>query len=440
MKLCTLFLAALWTSAVLAAPPGATPLSPPKAPKSIAPHVPATWKAGSATMKVTPRKLLWMAGYAARKKPAEGKVQDLFAKALALEDEQGNNLVFVTLDLIGVPQLLRREVAARAEKEFQLPPANLVLNASHTHSGPSLRTTPLTDADRENPKARDSWEYTQKLQDDIVALIGKALAEMQPARLTWNKARCGFAMNRRRDYTLPPDHPNANKAPNPNGPVDHEVPALRVEAPDGTLKATLFGYACHNTSLGFYNWCGDYAGFAQEYLQEHRPGFTALFLMGCGGDQNPYPRRSDVVPGITDLELSMQHGRSLSNAVEMALTVNPRLVAGPIRAAYEEIKLSYASNKREDHDYPVQVIRIGNDLTFITLGSEVVVDYSLRFKREFAGEAGVWVAGYSNDYTGYMPSLRVLKEGGYEAAAGWAEDVEERIVKKVHELHQKVSE
>lgn len=440
MKLRTLFLAALWTSAALAAPPGATPLSPPKAPKSIAPHVPATWKAGSATMKVTPRKLLWMAGYAARKKPAEGKVQDLFAKALALEDEQGNKLVFVTLDLIGVPQLLRREVAARAKKEFQLPPANLVLNASHTHSGPSLRTTPLTDADRENPKARDSWEYTQKLQDDIVALIGKALAEMQPARLTWNKARCGFAMNRRRDYTLPPDHPNANKAPNPNGPVDHEVPALRVEAPDGTLKATLFGYACHNTSLGFYNWCGDYAGFAQEYLQEHRPGFTALFLMGCGGDQNPYPRRSDVVPGITDLELSMQHGRSLSNAVEMALTVNPRPVAGPIRAAYEEIKLSYASNKREDHDYPVQVIRIGNDLTFITLGSEVVVDYSLRFKREFAGEAGVWVAGYSNDYTGYMPSLRVLKEGGYEAAAGWAEDVEERIVKKVHELHQKVSE
>jgi hypothetical protein len=438
MKPRALLLAVLWTSVAFAAPPGATPLSPPAAPKSVAPHVPANWKAGSATMKVTPQKLLWMAGYAARKKPAEGKVQELFAKALALEDEQGGKLVFVTLDLIGVPQLLRREVAARAEKQFQLPPANLVMNASHTHSGPSLRTTPLTEADKDNPRARDSWEYTQKLQDDLVALIGKALADMQPARLTWNKACCGFAMNRRRDYTLPPDHPNANKAPNPNGPVDHEVPALRVEAPDGTLKATLFGYACHNTSLGFYNWCGDYAGFAQEYLQEHRPGFTALFLMGCGGDQNPYPRRSDVVPGITDLELSMQHGRSLANAVEMALTVNPRPVAGPIRAAYEEIKLSYANKKREDHDYPVQVIKIGKDLTFITLGSEVVVDYSLRFKREFAGEAGVWVAGYSNDYTGYMPSLRVLKEGGYEAAAGWAEDVEDRIANKVHEMHKKL--
>jgi hypothetical protein len=438
MRVLHLLTTLCFASTLLAAPPGATPLSPPAPPKTLAPHLPANWKVGTATLKVTPQKMLWMAGYAARKKPAEGKVQELFAKALALQDEQGNKLVFVTLDLIGVPQLMRRAVAAEAEKQFKLPLANLVMNASHTHSGPSLRTTPLTEAEKDNPKAKDAWEYTHKLQSDLVALIGKALTDMQPARLTWNKARCGFAMNRRRDYTLPPDHPNANKAPNPNGPVDHEVPALRVEAPDGTLKATLFGYACHNTSLGFYNWCGDYAGFAQEYLQEHRPGFTALFLMGCGGDQNPYPRRSDVVPGVTDLELSMQHGRSLSNAVEIALSVNPLAVVGPIRAAYEEIKLSYANKKREDHDYPVQVIKIGKDLTFITLGSEVVVDYSLRFKREFAGEAGVWVAGYSNDYTGYMPSLRVLKEGGYEAAAGWAEDVEDRIANKVHELYKKL--
>jgi hypothetical protein len=431
-------LSSLLAVTAIAAPPGATPLSPPQAPKSIAPHVPATWKVGVAVAKVTPQKLLFMAGYASRKTPAVGKVQDLFAKALALEDEQGHKLVFVTLDLIGVPQAMRHAVAERAEKEFKLPQANLVMNASHTHSGPSLRSTPPTEKDLENPRIKDSWDYTQKLQNDIVGIIGKAIADVQPARLTWNKARCGFAMNRRRDYTLPTDHPNANKAPNPNGPVDHEVPALRVEAPDGTLKATLFGYACHNTSLGFYNYCGDYAGFAQEYLQEHRPGFTALFLMGCGADQNPYPRRSDVVPGVTDLELSMQHGRSLSNAVEMALVVNPRPVAGPIRAAYEEIILDYAKPGREPHPYPVQVIKIGKDLTFITLGSEVVVDYSLRFKREFAGEAGVWVAGYSNDYTGYMPSLRVLKEGGYEAAAGWAESVEDRIANKVHEMHKKL--
>lgn len=421
----------------LGEPPfGATPSSPPGPPRSVAPHVPAQWKAGAAAIAVTPDKLLWMAGYASRKKPAEGKVQDLYAKALAVEDSGGSRFVFVTLDLIGVPQSLRRSIAQRVEEEFKLPAANLLLNASHTHSGPSLRMTSLGENDSANPQTVDTYEYTLRLTNDIIATIRKAIASLQPARLTWNKARCGFAMNRRRDYTLPADHPNANKAPNPDGPVDHEVPALRVESPDGTLFATLFGYACHNTCLGFFNYCGDYAGFAQQYLQEHRPGFTALFLMGCGGDQNPYPRRSDVVPGVTDLELAQQHGRSLANAVEMAISANPRPVTGSLRAAYDEVSLDYAKAGRAPHSYPVQVVKFGSDLTLVALGSEVVVDYSLRFKRELAGSAGVWVAGYSNDYNGYIPSLRVLKEGGYEAAAGWDESVEERIAQKVHELYQ----
>jgi neutral ceramidase len=416
------------------APAGATPLSPPKPPVSVAPHLEVRWKAGLATQKVTPPQFMWMAGYGGRNKPAEGKVQDLFAKAMALEDEAGNRVVIVTLDLIGVPQALRREIGAKAQERFQLPPSHLLLNASHTHSGPILRTTPISAEEEKNPRLRHSWQYTQDLQRSLVELIGRALQNLTPARLTWNKARCGFAMNRRRDYSLPPDHPNANRVPNPDGPVDHEVPTLRIEEPNGRPRACLFGYACHNTSLGFYNWCGDYAGFAQQFLQEHRPDFTAMFLTGCGADQNPYPRRSDVVPGITDLELCMQHGRSLSNAVEMAMVVNPRPIIGRLRAAMQEVKLSYANSKRPDHDYPVQVIALGDGLSLITLGSEVVVDYSLRFKRELGSQSGIWVAGYSNDYNGYIPSLRVLKEGGYEAAAGWAQSVEERIAAKVHEL------
>ncbi|MBU6303213.1 MAG: neutral/alkaline non-lysosomal ceramidase N-terminal domain-containing protein [Verrucomicrobia bacterium] len=421
------------------APRGATPLPPPGAPVSVAPHLASDWKAGAARVVVTPPKLLWMAGYAGRNKPAEGKVQDLFAKALALEDGTGNRLVVVTLDLIGVPRELRLDIAERVRETHGLPAANLILNASHTHSGPQLRTRPPTPAELEDGKTAGALEYTEKLKGDLCRVIDEAIAGLAPARLTWNKARCGFAMNRRRDFTLPAGHPNADKAPNPDGPVDHEVPALRVEGADGRVKAVLFGYACHNTCLGFYNYCGDYAGFAQQYLEEHRPDFVALFLTGCGADQNPYPRRSDVVPGVTDLELAMQHGRSLSNAVEVAITANPRPVGGPIRAAYEEIPLAYAKADRAPHLYPVQVIRFGGDLVLITLGSEVVVDYSLRFKKEFAGPAGVWVAGYSNDYNGYIPSLRVLREGGYEAATGWAESVESRIAEAVHRLHREVS-
>lgn len=407
---------------------------------SVAPHLPAKWKAGLASVVVTPDKYLWMAGYAARDKPAEGKAQDLFAKALVLEDETGKRQVIVTLDLIGVPQALRQRIAERIGKEHGIASSALLINASHTHSGPELSraSEAPTEEQLANPKVRDAWEYTVDLEEKIIALISAAIADLQPARLTWNKARAGFAMNRRRDYTLPEGHPNADKAPNPSGPVDQEVPALRIESPSGEARGVLFGYACHNTCLGFYHWCGDYAGFAQEYLQEHRPGFTSMFVTGCGGDQNPYPRRSNVVPGVSDLELAQQHGRSLANAVEMAFSANPIPIEGALRQAYEEIPLSYEDHKRAPHAYPVQVIKLGDTLTLVTLGSEVVVDYSLRLKKELAGPAGIWVAGYSNDYSGYIPSTRIQEEGGYEAATGWARGIEEIIVGKVHELSKQI--
>ena len=62
---------------------------------------------------------------------------------------------------------------------------------------------------------------------------------------------------------------------------------------------------------------------------------------------------------------------------------------------------------------PVQVWRFGNDLTLVTLGGEVVVDYALRLRRDHPDDH-VWPVGYANDVFGYVPSRRVLDEGGYE--------------------------
>ena len=89
------------------------------------------------------------------------------------------------------------------------------------------------------------------------------------------------------------------------------------------MRALVFGYACHNTTLSDYEFCGDYAGFAQQYVEETHPGTTAMFVVGCGADQNPTPRRT--------MEWAQQHGRALANAVEAALVAKPRLVRGPLR-------------------------------------------------------------------------------------------------------------
>jgi len=393
---------------------------PPAASKRVPPAPPLDWKAGAAAAKITPDTLMWMAGYAARKQPAEGTLQELYAKALALEDEAGQRVVIVTLDLIGVLVTLRESVEKQVQEQYQLPPSALVLNASHTHCGPEYR--------ERSGREEEARNYHAFLATTLVRLVGEALADLRPARLTYSHARAGFAMNRRRNYALPPEDVNANKAPNPDGPVDHDVPVLCVLDAEGNQRAVLFGYACHNTTLGFYQFCGDYAGWAQEYLQADHPGLTAMFVMGCGADQNPYPRR--------EVELAQRHGRTLATAVEAALFANPRPLHGTLRSALEYVDLPWADATKEKRRYPVQVLRLGHDVTLVTLASEVVVDYSLRLKRELARPpALVWVAGYTNGYFGYIPSERVLAEGGYESPA-YAPGIEALIVGKALELHR----
>lgn len=427
----------------------------------------ATWKAGVASTAITPSEPMWMAGYASRNKPSEGKVHDLFAKALAIEDSSGTQIVIVTTDLIGIPRALRDWLEDAVAKQYKLPPAGLLMNASHTHCGPELRASKASLYGLEPQRVEQGQAYVKELQDKLAALVGAALDDLKPARLGYTHGRAGFAMNRR----LPTEGEPRN-APYPDGPVDHDVPVLRVEDAGGELRAIVFGYACHNTTLGFYQFCGDYAGFAQHYLEEAHPDVTALFVTGCGADQNPQPRRT--------LELAQQHGRALANGVEAALIGPAKTIDGSLQVALQETELQFAdapsrnelegqaksSNKYDqrraaallkqldetgeiDTTYPylVQTVNFGDDLLMIALAGEVVVDYSLRFKLEFRSSP-VWVAGYSNDVFGYVPSLRVLQEGGYEGGGAmryttlpgpFAPDVEKRIVSVVHRLVEQVT-
>jgi neutral ceramidase len=426
----------------------------------------AHWKAGVATTVITPQENIWMAGYASRNRPADGKETELFAKALALEDEAGHRLVMVTCDLIGIPRELRQHLVQRCGEAYRLPSDGLLLNASHTHSGPEFRIGRGYWKEGDDHAKTGSEAFGRELEEKFFQLIGQALERPAPAQLGYTHARAGFAMNRRL-----PSVSGVQNSPYPDGPVDHDVPVLRVTSPDGKLLAVVFGYACHNTCLSLYKWNGDYAGYAQEYVQEAHPGAVALFMMGCGGDQNPYPRRT--------LELCKQHGRALANGVETALAVAPRSVAGRLRTAYAEVDIDYAetptrsdferrlsSKDRYEADHakrmlakfdsgeplpksypcPVQVIHFGNEIALVALGGETCVDYSLRLKFELAGPVAVWVAGYSNDVMAYIPSRRVRLEGGYEAESAmrhsfvhpgpWAPTLEEKIIGKVHDLNR----
>ena len=166
-----------------------------------------------------------MAGYGGRKKPSEGVVQQLYAKAFVLEDQSAVRFVFVTMDLIGVLRELRDSVAREVEEKYRLPPAHLLLNASHTHCGPEYRP-------REG-REKEAQDYRAKLEKSLVKVVGKALENLEPADVSYARARCGFAMNRRKNYSLPSGDPLANRAPTFDGPVDHEVPVLWITDAEG---------------------------------------------------------------------------------------------------------------------------------------------------------------------------------------------------------------
>lgn len=419
-------------------------------------------KAGVGRVVITPKQDMWLAGYAARTKPSEGKIHDLYAKALALEDETGARTVLVTSDLIGVPASLVNYTAKLAREKFQLPRERLMVTVSHTHSGPVLHDRLQHMYGLDEIQTRLLMEYSETLPDLFIKAIENALNDLQPCRVEWGVGRAGFAVNRRQ-YTLA----GMINAANPIGPVDHDVPVLKISRKDGSTKAVVHGYACHNTTLNLQKFSGDYAGFSQAYLEERLPGAVALFVCGCGGDANPLPRGT--------VELAQKYGTELAEAVLAAVKQPLTQLNGPIRVAFKEVPLalstppSRAEVEKQLQDtnvyiqrrakvllktldekgelpttypYPVQAWQFAGGMQMIALGGEVVVDYSLRLKYEL-GRERTWVIAYANDVCAYIPSLRVLREGGYEGADSmiyyghhgpWTPTIEEDILRTVREL------
>jgi neutral ceramidase len=424
------------------------------------------WKVGLAQVKITPERPLFLAGYASRNKPYEKVEADLYAKALALEDRRGRRVVLVTSDLIGLPAAVAEPICQRLRDKPGLKREQVLLNSSHTHTGPMLT---LDATARDGLTAGDlqrNVEYTRRLQDRIVEVVERATANLAPARLSAGVGVAPFVMNRR-EWTPG----GVILGVNPRGPADRSVPVLRIDGADGKTRTVLFGAATHNTTLGPGNYeiCGDYAGFAQSHIQEHAPGVQAMFMIGCAGDSDPYPRGT--------MELTRQHGETLGKEVLRVLAGKLRPVRGPLKIAFERVRLplqpapakeelqKWAKDRRNpktwgaagmlsalerretlpvDYPCPIGVWQFGGDLTLVGLGGEVVVDYVPLLEKAI-GPNQLWIAAYCNDVFGYLPSARLLGEGGYETrglysggAGFFAAKAEKVLVDRVRELAEKV--
>lgn len=422
------------------------------------------WKVGLARVKITPEGPIWMAGYAARNKPSEGVLLDLYAKAMVLEDKTGHRGLVVTVDVISFDQQVWDAVVERVGQKTSLRREQILLAPSHTHTGPlvSLRGERSGYSVPEDQQ-KIVHQYTEKLVGQLAELAAAALADLKPAQLAWGWGVVHFPMNRRQ---FTPQ--GVILGVNPRGYVDRSVPVLRVEDAEGKIRAVLFGCACHCTTLTgqHYVISGDYAGFAQQHIETQLPGVQAMFIAGCGGDANPYPRG--------EIEHVRKHGPDLGAEVCRVLEGKLQPVRGPLRTLLEsadtplqavppkeelekmakdpghrayakQMLAALEAGKRIPKTYPVPVAlwQFGEDLTLVGISGEVLGGYVLRVEKAI-GPLGLWVAGYTNEVFGYLPTATAIAEGGYETRGLYGQVVgffapaaEDAVVAKVRELAEK---
>lgn len=418
------------------------------------------WKAGVGRVVITPEQGMWMAGYAGRTKPAEGKLHELWAKTTVLEDENGQRAALLSFDLSGMPKSMSDRIRQRLHEKYALSKSQILLNFSHTHSGPVLRDYLYHIYKLDDAEIKKIEAYSDRLEDQVVAMVGKAIHDLEPVSLYAENGVSRLQVNRRNNVEA-----TLHLATSLNGPNDYAVPVIKAVDAEGQPKAILFGYACHPTVLGEYLWSGDYVGFAQIALEKAFPGTTAMFFQGAGGDQNPLPRRS--------VALAEQYGNELAAAVERVLAEEMRPLSPQLSLSYTEVdlplndapskealekmiketsghfqswakmyydKVSKGEQIRQHYPYPLQVWKIG-DQTLINLGGEVVVDYAIKLKNQYGNN--IFVFGYSNDVMAYIPSTRILREGGYEGATSqiavglpgpWKPEIEAMILHEIGQL------
>lgn len=427
-------------------------------------------RVGFSSVITTPPTPIWLYGYANenRRTPFSGKAHDVFANSIAFADAAGDRSVLITLDLCVLRKSEAQRVMDLLTKRTGLPPERILINLSHTHSGPMIGREDFGRYPVPEEMIKLVVEYTDFLIERIAESAEKALADLRPAKVSWGRGEVGFVRNRR---TFDENGRYAGMGPNPDGYSDPRVTTLRVDEPDGTLRGVVFSLACHAVTLGPANiqLCGDFPGFAKQYLAERHPDVTPLFVQGCGANANSAPRAKP-----DHMAQAQRHGRELADAVDTVINGELTPVHGSIQAAKEWLDLPLRLRSRAkleeeangpaatahnpkrvlelldkgetpavSHRSSVAMWRFDDDLILVALPGETVAEYIPRIE-EVVDPDKLWVAGYCDEVFGYLPTAKIIRESGYEDRGlvreiGQFDDaVEEVVIDGVQRLAERI--
>jgi len=405
-----------------------------------------------------------LGGYAARKSVSQGIHDDLYATAMVLQ--RGTDvLAIVTADLIGFPREVVEKIRKSVQKYADIPPVNVLIAASHTHSGPDLLF---------GYQGLASRAYTEVLIETIVGAICAGRKNLHPVEIGIGQGWLeGLGVNRRTSTGMP---------------VDPSVGVLRIDCnkkPEGIL----INYACHPVVLGPDNLLitADYPGYALRVIERVFEGkVIPMFTNGAAGDINvghsaELSAIGETIPGRT-FERAENLGMMLAGEVLKTLTkIEPTpetsiaaatkevflpfkplpsleeaealvkdkekaldeliqkgapteiIAKAKIEKLYADILLQQVSERqkkpKELNPLEIQAIKIGN-CALITFPGELFVEIGLKIK-EKSPFPHTYIVGYANGYVGYLPTKQAFEEGGYEAVAShFAPESEEIVIEE----------
>lgn len=336
-------------------------------------------------------------------------VRDPLRAGVLILDDGKTKAAIVTLDTINAWNEMVKLARMRIEKESGVPAANIMIAASHNHSGPGF-------------DAKSEWG--RELIDKLGAAAKQATSEMRPVSIGYGEDRISFGINRRKVI-----NGRAVVRLNPEGPNDPRVKVLRFD--DGnslTPMAVLMHAVCHPCFFtwgdkgsppyqnGYPKMSADFPGEAQSFVEMCYGGETSsLFLQGCAGDIRPnlpgYPYRC---ADEADIQWA---GRDLGGAVMSTLArgvtreqLRTRAEYYPIRVASSTVSLP---GKEGRIDAELMAMKIGPYL-LLTMPGEPMVEYGFKLEKAIADRAVPVIIGYANGHVGYIATTDAYEVGGYE--------------------------
>lgn len=410
-------------------------------------------KVGVAEVNITPPVGVSQAGYSSRTEVSKGIHDELYAKAISFESN-GSEVILVTTDTIGFRWEETKWIRRRIEEEVGISGTNILINSSHTHSGPILGLTPYLRPELQRPDEA----YLEVLKKKIVGLVKMAHDRKIKSNLMFGMGFIpqGIGSNRRvriKGRVMIRPIGNHDK---PLGPMDPSVNVV-LACVNERVDAVIFNYTCHATAAGApLEISADYPGYAQMMIEKIM-GCTALFAQGCCGNINPNQYRLYPPPSWRDPE---RMGQILAAEVLKVSKLARPVIGKPIKAGRSEVNLPIReealSEKPQKENFrnlrmikerdiedgtvktEIQAFKIG-EICIVGIPGEPFVEIGLEIKRrisEIMPEAKcVITLGYCNDCgLGYIPIAKAYDEGGYEPSAtilakGSAEIITEETLK-----------